>query len=36
VEVKSLGQKAFEREDWASMIKKAKALRGPYSQGVYE
>jgi hypothetical protein len=26
--------KAVDREGWASVIKEAKALRGPYSQGV--
>jgi hypothetical protein len=27
-------RKAIDRVEWASVIKKSKALRGPYSQGV--
>jgi len=27
-------QKAVDKEEWASIIKEAKALRGPYSQGL--
>jgi hypothetical protein len=26
--------KAVDRDEWASVIKEAKAVRGPYSQGV--
>ena len=32
--VKRWRQKAFDRVEWASVIKGTKAVRGPYSQGV--
>jgi len=32
--VKRWRQKAVVRDEWASVIKKAKALRGPYRRGV--
>jgi hypothetical protein len=32
--VKRWRQQAVYREEWASVIKQAKALRGPYSQGI--
>jgi hypothetical protein len=32
--VKRWRQQAVYREQWASVIKEAKALRGPYSQGI--
>ena len=34
MKVKRWRQKALRREKWASIIKEAKAVRGPYSQGV--
>ena len=34
MKVKRWRQKALRREEWASIIKEAKAVRGPYSQGV--
>jgi hypothetical protein len=32
--VKRWRERAVKREEWASVIKKAKDLRGPYNQGV--
>ena len=34
MKVKIRRQNAVDREEWASVIKKAKALRDPYSQGL--
>ena len=34
VKVKRRQQKTLDREEWASVIKESKALRGPQSQGV--
>jgi len=34
MKVKRWRQKAVDREEWASVIKEAEALRGLYSQGV--
>jgi len=34
MKVKGWQQLAVYREEWASVIKEAKALRGPYSQGI--
>ena len=34
MKVKRWRQKAVDRKEWASVIKEAKALRGPYGQGV--
>jgi hypothetical protein len=34
MKVKIWWQRAADREEWASVIKEAKALRGPQSQGV--
>jgi len=34
MKVKRWRQKAVDREEWASVIKEAKVLRGPYSQRV--
>jgi hypothetical protein len=34
MKVKRWRQKAVDREEWASVIKEAKALREPYRQGV--
>jgi len=34
MKVKSWRQKAVDREEWAFVIKEAKALRRPYSRGV--
>jgi hypothetical protein len=33
LKVKRWRQKAVGREEWTSVIKEAKALRGPYSHG---
>jgi hypothetical protein len=34
MKVKRLQQKAVDREEWASVIKQAKAVRGPWGQAV--
>jgi hypothetical protein len=34
MKVKRWHEKAVDREEWVSVIKKAKSLRGPHSQGV--
>ena len=34
MKVKRWRQKAVDREEWASVSKETKALRGPYGQGV--
>jgi hypothetical protein len=34
LKVKRWRQQGVYREEWASVIKEAKALRGPYSQGI--
>jgi hypothetical protein len=34
MKVKRWRQKAADREEWVSVIKEAKALRGPYTRGV--
>jgi hypothetical protein len=34
MKVKIWRQKAVDREEWASVVKEAKAVRGPRSQGV--
>jgi len=34
MKVKRWRQKAADREEWASVIKEAKAVRGPYSRAV--
>ena len=34
MKVKKWRQKSIDREEWASVMKEAKAVRGPYSQGV--
>jgi len=36
MKVKRWWQKAVDREEWASIIKQTKVLRGPQSQGVSE
>jgi hypothetical protein len=36
VKFKRWRQKAVDREEWASVIKETKAVRGPCSQGVSE
>jgi hypothetical protein len=36
MKVKKWQQKAVSREEWVSVIKEAKSLRGPQSQGVSE
>jgi hypothetical protein len=33
MKVKIWRQKAVDREEWAFVVKEAKAVRGPYSQG---
>jgi hypothetical protein len=34
MKVKRQWQRAADREEWVSVIKEVKALRGPWSQGV--